>query len=721
MKMNRINYKMFWLIVGLSFGFLVGCEKNKEKSLEKGQGIICDFENIKVWGISPERGFNLSLSSVYVTEGKKSLKVVYPISKWPSINTKKLSHDWRNYDFLTFDVYNPENEKVNFVVRLDDNKKKRINIDYPLVHGWNHVKIPKNKIDRGIDANNITFVVLFLNKPSKRITLYFDNMRLEKEQMTEGLRDKGYDSLSSSGRGTNSKPHLTQINTDGKEQMNGDKGFNFNNKTTVYTEVKKDLEIEERFEPIIIKNNLSKKGEIRVPVVKFINKEVKDVLVSNGIPFAPGQLFSEKDFAVLNDNGDEIPIAKKVLARWSYDNSIRSILVQFPLVIKEKYERVIIQWGGPSKTKELELKVVDWIIPEAVIALPASWLCQSLVLGEQLPVEYGKINRHPLKKYDQNIKKYYPRMRDFMLTGNIVKDSYYDTAHVFYQLYVRSGDEGIFKSARREAVHYRDEFIVQNGASRGRPVSRGKSRYIYMQAMVDDYLLTGDEKSLKIAGYMAKYLKNNYDPQNAFFPGNAKHFWTEREAAFPFLGVITYYDLVGDKEYLDYASQIMKNLYKTQLQWPQRGGFIHNLYSHDIEEGCRPDEYGGSPFMTGLLLEAIVKYHKLTGSNIAEDSIFRTLDWLIKEALVWGGKSFVYLTCDNSRNKGHPDLNLLVSHAFGYGYKISGYRRKDYLEVGGKIFEEGVLKAYLNDRKHFNQNYRSSGHFLAYIESENQK
>ena len=63
MKMNRINYKMFWLIVGLSFGFLVGCEKNKEKSLEKGQGIICDFENIKVWCISPERGFNLSLSS----------------------------------------------------------------------------------------------------------------------------------------------------------------------------------------------------------------------------------------------------------------------------------------------------------------------------------------------------------------------------------------------------------------------------------------------------------------------------------------------------------------------------------------------------------------------------------------------------------------------------------------------------------------------------------
>jgi hypothetical protein len=101
---------------------------------------------------------------------------------------------------------------------------------------------------------------------------------------------------------------------------------------------------------------------------------------------------------------------------------------------------------------------------------------------------------------------------------------------------------------------------------------------------------------------------------------------------------------------------------------------------------------------------------------MAKDSIFRALDWVMKEGLSPDGNGLVYLTCDKHRYSKHPDLNLVIAHAFGYGYKISGYERKDYLKVGKALFEEGINKAYLNDRKHFNQNYRSSGHFLAYIE-----
>ncbi|GAG45590.1 unnamed protein product, partial [marine sediment metagenome] len=235
---------------------------------------------------------------------------------------------------------------------------------------------------------------------------------------------------------------------------------------------------------------------------------------------------------------------------------------------------------------------------------------------------------HLFTKYEQRIEKYYPRIRDIPWVEDVRKDSYYSTAHVFYQLYVRSGDEEYFKSARREAVHYRDELIIQEGPERGRSTTYQQHRYIYVQAMIDDYLLTGDSKSLLVAGYMAEYLKNNFDPAKTFFPKKGKRFWTERLIAFPFLGIVSYYELTGKKEYLEFARKIMQNLYKTQNEWPQRGGFIHNLYSHDPEEGARRDEYGGSPFMTGLLLEAIIKYHRLTNSNIAKDSIFRALDWV---------------------------------------------------------------------------------------------
>jgi hypothetical protein len=467
----------------------------------------------------------------------------------------------------------------------------------------------------------------------------------------------------------------------------------------------------EIFEPFSLESALPAKGTLQVPVANLSKPKKKDVLISSGVPFAPGQLFSKENFAVFDRAGKEISIAVKVLARWTYDDSIRSLLVQFPLEIAHKYKPVFIQWGKPRTTRLLKLTEVNWMLPEGYIILPKKWLCLSRVIGEQVP--FGE---HAFTKYEEHIEKYYPRLRDFSWTGNVGKDSYYDTPHVFYQLYVRSGNEEYFKSARREAVHYRDELIVQSGAERGSSKASKKLRYIYLQAMADDYLLTGDNRSLLVAGYMAEYLKNNFNPDKAFFPKKGKRFWTERLAAFPLLGVITYYELTGKKEYLEFARQIMHNLYKTQNEWPDRGGFIHNLYFHDPEEGARKNEYGGSPFMTGLLLEAVIKYHSLTNSNMAKDSIFRALDWVMKEGLSPDGNGLVYLTCDKHRYGKHPDLNLVIAHAFGYGYKISGYERKDYLKVGKALFEEGINKAYLNDRKHFNQNYRSSGHFLAYIE-----
>jgi hypothetical protein len=140
------------------------------------------------------------------------------------------------------------------------------------------------------------------------------------------------------------------------------------------------------------------------------------------------------------------------------------------------------------------------------------------------------------------------------------------------------------------------------------------------------------------------------------------------------------------------------------------------LYAHDTEEGARPDEYGGSPFMTGLLLEPIIKYHQLTGSAEAAQSVFLALDWLMNETLTPQGDTFFYTTADAQKSEGeHPDLNLLVAHAFAYGYRLSGYTRTDYRDVGIRVFQRGLRDARLTDRKHFNQNYRSGGQFLAYL------
>jgi len=654
-----------------------GKKASTPNTLVMKPGMISDFENKKVWDISPETGFTLKLSTEHVTEGKHSLRVVYPIGGYPSINTRKLAHEWGKYDALCFDIFNPQDKAISFTVRLDDEKKRRVNIPVSLEPGMNNITIPRQRISGSIDAANIYKVVLFLNGPREKTELYFDNMRLANQQ--SDVKDdisKGR----SAGARANSGRRVAPI------------------------------EVKEIFEQKTIMRAFPATGAIKTYIVNLTTPKKTDVLVSTGIPFAPGMIFDDKNVAIFDLQGQEFSIASKVLARWPHDGSVRSVLVQFPMKIEHKYKQVYVKWGPRRTTKELSLTKVDWILPEGLLLLPPIWLCDSRIAGEQVlmgDIEY--------RKYDQNIENYFPRVENIKWTNNVGKDGYYDTPHVFYQFYVRSGNDEYFKAARRELVHYRDDQIIQEGPNRGSAIASKKTRYIYVEALVDDYLLTGDEKSLLVAGYMAEYLKKNVDPKKAYVRRGDSHFWTEREMAFPFLGVVEYYELTGDKEYLNFASEMMKNLYRTQKEWPDRGGFIHNLYSHDTEEGARRDEYGGSPFMTGLLLEAIVKYHQITNSNIAKESIFMALDWLTNNCLAPSGDSFVYLTCDKHRGEGHPDLNMLIVHAFGYGYKISGYSRKDYLELGQTLFERGVNSARLSDRKHFNQNYRSSGHFLAYI------
>ncbi|MDP2929130.1 MAG: hypothetical protein Q8O01_03570 [Candidatus Omnitrophota bacterium] len=637
-------------------------------------GAMCGFENTGIWETSPESGFEISLSKEFTTEGKRSLKVVYPASDYPSINTKKLPRLWWNYNYFAIDIYNPQNEKINFVIRLDDMKGRRSNIKRSLSPGWNNIIVPRSEIRRAVHPNLIKFVVLFIERPNTRYTLYFDNMRLMKQGLDRGPKTIDH------------RP-LTVMKVDLNTPVN------------------------ENYEKISMGQGILPNGEMKVYIARISPEKNKELLVSSGVPFAPGQLTDERNLCIFDPNGNEISIAAKVLARWPFDNSIRSLLVQFPIRIEHNFKTVIMRWGAPRSSADLQLIEASPDMPDAVFVLQAGYLCASKIMGEQVPV-----GRQPFPKYDSNIGQYLPGYIAKPYNPDTRTSGYYDKTHVLYQIYARTGDINYFIAARRNAVLYRENEVVKDGPERGRNALYPETRYVYVQAMADDYLFTGDERSLRMAGYMAEYLKKNFPPEKAFFPAKAKNFWTERNAAFPLIGMMTYYELTGNKEYLKVCSEIVKNLYRTQMQWPGRGGFIHNLYSHDPEEGARPDEYGGSPFMTGLLLEGIVKYHYYTGSDVAKKSIFKALDWLMKECVASdNGNSFVYTTADSKRDEGCPDLNLLIAHAFGYGYKISDGARLDYLEFGKKIFEEGVNSAYFGDWKHFNQNYRSSGPFLAYI------
>ena len=85
---------------------------------------------------------------------------------------------------------------------------------------------------------------------------------------------------------------------------------------------------------------VQKEGSLKVPIAKLKPVENNTPLISTGVPFMRGQLESEEHIAFFDQQGNEIPIAIKVLARWPEDKSIRSVLVQFKYRINNIYEYV---------------------------------------------------------------------------------------------------------------------------------------------------------------------------------------------------------------------------------------------------------------------------------------------------------------------------------------------------------------------------------------------
>jgi hypothetical protein len=669
------------LIVIAGFFILKNFGASRPDTDPKDPGLLSGFENTRVWGISPERGFDISLSRKHVTQGRYSLKVRYPKWDLPSINTKRLHGLWDEYEAVTFNVFNPHKETVDFKVRIDDSGARRIVVSRTLRPGANLIRITRAELAAKIDPGQIGFVVLYIQEPKKRYTLYFDNLRLERPELLAGLLAAAPDF--SAGTDDAGAPNQTA------------KG--------------KLPAVAARPASPVAPTPAPRSGEIKVALAKLKQAENNRVLISSGVPFAPGQLKDDKDFTIFDSAGKELQLAAKVLARWPEDGSVRSVLVQFEHSIEQLFEYVTLRWGAARASKDKAIIEPAWRFPEGIIVMPVDWMTRSRVIGWQVPMAYREYDRLAALNFDTLIQR--PK------TGDLRVDDYYSNAHTYYQLFVRGGELKYFVEARKELLNYRDNEIVLEGKDRGRARTGREPRYVYMQAMLDDYLLTGDPRTLEVAGFMAEYLKNNFSPAKAFYPKNSTGFWTERVVAFPFLGLITYYEMTGKEEFLQIAHEYMENLYKTQTQWPGRGGFIHNLYAHDPEEGARPDEYGGSPFMTGLLLEAVVKYHQITGKEIAADSIFRAVDWILNEGLTAGGDAIKYMTADKyASGGGNPDLNMLVVHAFGYAYYLSGYQNEEYLRAGQKLFDKGLKDGFLGRRKHFNQNYRSSGHFLAYIQ-----
>jgi hypothetical protein len=135
-------------------------------------------------------------SSQHVSDGARSLKVMFGDSDWPWMGTWRFPTDWSSFTALEFDVYNESDYYTHFYVGVGDNAGGW----YPqtggdillLPNASKHVVVPIAEMARDIDVSNVNWLEFepetiteqenYLGQiKAYRLgprTLYFDNLRL---------------------------------------------------------------------------------------------------------------------------------------------------------------------------------------------------------------------------------------------------------------------------------------------------------------------------------------------------------------------------------------------------------------------------------------------------------------------------------------------------------------------------------------------------------------
>ncbi|MBL8953241.1 MAG: hypothetical protein JNK82_20855 [Myxococcaceae bacterium] len=438
-------------------------------------------------------------------------------------------------------------------------------------------------------------------------------------------------------------------------------------------------------------------------------------LVSNGIPFKPGELTNLNALRVF-DGPTEVATATKVLARWPGDGSIRVALVQFSGTAKGY---TFDTAAGMRTTTPGTLQPVTWRFPRLVATLPAAYLSGSYVMWEQKPLGTSAWDLLQTSRF--NVINTEP------VAANVCArtDQYYDSANSSYGIYVRSGQLQHLVNGRRWAHHHGRRQIYLTGTNVGHGNCPGgyvdNTRYTFVDSLVRDYFFWGDEESLRVAGLV---VDNFYLPHAAswyYKAPNTRGFWTEREAAFAQLGLLAYYEATGTPMYLDRVRTRVHELKRMQADNGNRA-WVHNLYDHDPSEGCGQSDWGTSSFMSGLLFESLIRYHKLTCDPAAAESLRWAIDDLRARNVATGdyaGRSLIYLSCPQTNGDyvdGMPDLDNLVSQGWAYAYRIGGFTRTADRDFALALMNTAVDDGYVGAPKQYNQAFRSSGHTVAYLD-----
>jgi len=207
-------------------------------------------------------------------------------------------------------------------------------------------------------------------------------------------------------------------------------------------------------------------------------------------------------------------------------------------------------------------------------------------------------------------------------------NSEYDVAHCAFTQFARSGDLRYLWRGRQAAAHNRDTDVIHAsrehpewvGAPHGHWIDHAEKApnlgHLWTEGMVEDYLLTGDERSLAVAGGIADYCIRSMEGGW----GGAG----ERTAGWPMIALLGAWHGTGDDRYLEAARRLRDDVVERQDD-------VRGVWSYKVYE--QPAYEGGTVFMVDILCRALMRYHLATGDSGSAMAIVRAAQWLRWEAV----------------------------------------------------------------------------------------
>jgi hypothetical protein len=134
----------------------------------------------------------LSVDKGISRQGTASLRVDMNTQKFSGATLQFFRRDWRGFNELSFEIFNPDSEPLELTCRVDDADHAISGFDYQdrfnrrlWIHpGWNAIEIAMNDIrdsprTRSMDLARIRSVMIFAVQLAHERTIYIDAVRLK--------------------------------------------------------------------------------------------------------------------------------------------------------------------------------------------------------------------------------------------------------------------------------------------------------------------------------------------------------------------------------------------------------------------------------------------------------------------------------------------------------------------------------------------------------------